>query len=360
MGDPRVLERIAAWQAAGLIDMETAEQLRAAEAAVASERPDTPAPSAGVASWVRFSVTDLFAYLGGGFLLAAYYWGVSKVVGETWEDGTGWAMGIGIAAAVLLAVGYVGRERDDLVGRAAGPLLLVGGLQVFFAISFLSIDIPSAANMTAVVATLVWLASAFLSRRALASLPTQIGFLAAVVSFAYAIAGWLGPIVFGPGLSAARGVAFIAWMLATAVAVAFFAEREAHGSGADAGAGRRAALSRFWAGMTAVIATSMGSFGLYGDVHERELPSWIGAGILLAVSGLLVVLALRRNATSYLIPAGLGIVIGLSDLNAQYVVADLGLGLALLLEGVALLGVGYGTELLRRRLARRREMSLLS
>lgn len=364
MGDPRVLERIGAWQAAGIIDADMAERLRAAEATAAVEAPVLPVPSSGLGSWLRFSVTDLFAYLGVGFLLAAYYWGVSKVVGATWEDGTGWAMGVGIAAAVFLVVGYLGRERDDLVGRAAGPLLLVGGFQIFFAVTFLFVDIPSAALLTTVAATLVWVGAAMLARRALASLPTQVGLLAAIVSLAWAVSGWVGPILFGTpeyrnvagyvaGPNAARAVAFIAWMLATAAAVGFIAEGEAHGSQADAGAGRRASLSRFWAGMTAVIGTSMGMIGLYRGFQERELPSFIGVGILLAVSGLLVVLALRRNATSYLIPAGLGVVIGLTDLNGQYVAADLGLGPALLLEGVALLGVGYGTELMRRRLARR-------
>src|SRR3972149_4502690 len=105
MGDPQVLERIAAWEAAGPIEPEPAGRLRAAEAAAESAAPSTRAVGAGVASWFRFSVAELFGYLGIGFLMAAYYWGVSQVAGETWEDGTGWAIGTGLAAIVYLVAG---------------------------------------------------------------------------------------------------------------------------------------------------------------------------------------------------------------------------------------------------------------
>jgi hypothetical protein len=363
MGDPQVLERIAAWQAAGLIESETAERLRAAEAAVESAAPSSRGVGAGVASWFRFSVAELFGYLGIGFLMAAYYWGVSQVVGETWEHGTGWAIGTGLAAAVYLVAGYFVRDRDDAVGRAAGPLLLVGGLQVFVAVTFLFQDIPSASDVAPVVATLVWLATALLARRALAALPTQSGLLAAIVSFAWAVAGWVGPIVFGrPAFeydasdayaNPLPAIAFIAWMLGAAGVVGFLGEREARQSAEEPGAARRAALTRFWAGMTAVIGTGMGVVGQVPGVYGRDLEPFAGDAVLILVAGALVALAMRLNATSYLIPAGLGVIIALTDLNASYIADVLGQGPALLIEGIALLGAGYGTELMRRRLARR-------
>jgi len=364
MGDPQVLERIAAWEAAGLIEPETAERLRAAEAAVESAAPSTRAVGAGVASWFRFSVAELFGYLGIGFLMAAYYWGVSQVAGETWEDGTGWAIGTGLAAIVYLVAGYVLRDRDDAVGRAAGPLLLIGGVQVFVAVTFLFQDIPSAGEVSAVVATLVWLAAALLARRALAALPTQSGLLAAIVSFAWAVAGWVGPIVFGRPIfdydagdayaNPLRPIAFIAWMLGTAAVVGLLGEREEGASTEDPGAGRRAAVTRFWAGLTAVIGTGLGVVGQVPGFYGRDLEPFVGDAILVFVAGALVALAMRLNATSYLIPAGLGVIIALTDLNASYIADELGQGPALLIEGIALLGAGYGTELVRRRLARRR------
>jgi hypothetical protein len=366
MGDPQVLERIAAWEAAGLIESETAERLRAAEAAVESAEPNSRAVGAGVASWFRFNVAELFGYLGIGFLMAAYYWGVSKVVGETWEHGTGWAIGTGLAAIVYVVAGYVARDRDDAAGRAAGPLLLVGGFQVFVAVMFLFQDIPSASDIAPVVATLVWLAAALLARRALAALPTQSGLLAAIVSFAWAVAGWVGPIVFGRTIfeygavdaqaNLLRPIVFIAWMLGTAGVVGFLGEREARQVAEDPGAGRRAALTRFWAAMTAVIGTAFGVVGQAPGFYGRDLEPFVGDAILVLVACALVALAMRLHATSYLLPAGLGVVVALTDLNGQYVADELGLGPALLLEGVALLAVGYGTELMRRRLARRRSI----
>lgn len=364
MADPQVLEKIAAWEAAGLIEPETAERLRAAEAAVESAAPSSRAVGAGVASWFRFSVAELFGYIGVGFLMAAYYWGVSQVVGETWEHGTGWAIGTGLAAIVYLVAGYVVRDRDDAVGRAAGPLLLVGGLQVFVAVTFLFQDVPSASDVAPVVATLVWLAAALVARRTLAALLTQSGLLAAIVSFAWAVAGWVGPIVFGspdygyPATDAyanpLRPIVFIAWMLATAAVVGRLGEGEARASDTDPGAGRRATLTRFWAGMTAVIGTGFGVLGQYPGFYGRELEPFVGDAILFVVCGGLVALAMRLNATSYLIPAGLGVIIALTDLNGSYIADEFGQGPALLVEGIALLGAGYGTELVRRRLARRR------
>ena len=76
MPEPRVLERIDAWQAAGLIDEPTAERLRAAENAAATA-PDAGRGNSMQAASAMFgppvSIVELFAYVGAGFLVAAWH-----------------------------------------------------------------------------------------------------------------------------------------------------------------------------------------------------------------------------------------------------------------------------------------------
>ncbi len=72
-------EHIAGWEAAGLLDQVTADRLRAAEAAQPEPSAETP-PAPGIATVSAASrmfgpsvqVPEVFGYLGGGFLLAAW------------------------------------------------------------------------------------------------------------------------------------------------------------------------------------------------------------------------------------------------------------------------------------------------
>jgi len=86
MPDQRVVERIDAWAAAGLIDEETASRLRAAEAEADAEAPAESAlvdahgvggaPTRSAAATVfgpAVTIGELFAYVGAGFLLAAWH-----------------------------------------------------------------------------------------------------------------------------------------------------------------------------------------------------------------------------------------------------------------------------------------------
>ena len=95
-----VLERIAGWESAGLIDAATAERLRAAE--IASDAHDGPpaAPSrAGVASSFfgpPVSIVEAFSYLGVAFVLAAWSVLIGRLNGEaagsttTGSSSSGW------------------------------------------------------------------------------------------------------------------------------------------------------------------------------------------------------------------------------------------------------------------------------
>jgi len=76
MGDARVIERIEAWEAIGLIDHETADRLRSAERATPGL--ELPGPVRGPSAVAAFfgpavTVAELFAYIGAGFVLAAWH-----------------------------------------------------------------------------------------------------------------------------------------------------------------------------------------------------------------------------------------------------------------------------------------------
>jgi len=100
--------------------------------------------------------------------------------------------------------------------------------------------------------------------------------------------------------------------------------------------------------MTAVLGT-LNAVG-QGNGFDRVIPVWLGDLAVLAVALVLIVIAFRRNATAYLVPAAIGVIGALSDLNATYVADRTGVGVALLLEGLILIGVGFVADRLRRRL----------
>ena len=118
-----VLERIAAWQAAGLIDTDTAVRLRAAEAED-GETPSTPEgrdkPST-VAQIVGPSVTigEMFAYPGGAFILGAFDAFLTRMAGFDADGGVGLAVGFGVVALVLVAIGRFMAQGDARQRRAA-------------------------------------------------------------------------------------------------------------------------------------------------------------------------------------------------------------------------------------------------
>jgi hypothetical protein len=150
-------------------------------------------------------------------------------------------------------------------------------------------------------------------------------------------------------------VTTLAWWILWAGGFGLIALREARRSaslsaseGERANTNARANLTRFVAGMTAVLGTFTAA--AQGNPFDRVLPVWLGDLAVLAVAWVLIVIAFRRNAIAYLVPAAIGVIGALSDLNATYVASQTGVGLALLLEGVILIGVGFIADRLRRRL----------
>ena len=77
---------------------------------------------------------------------------------------------------------------------------------------------------------------------------------------------------------------------------------------------------------------------------------WIGDLALLVLSAILVERAFRRDATSFIYAAALGLMIALTDFNLTYLSGST--EVALLIEGLILLAVGVVADRLRRRIGR--------
>ncbi len=376
------LEHIAGWEAAGLIDRPTANRLRAAgDPALISHGPTAattgltarPAsiaqPRSAVSAMFGPSVTisEVFSYLGGAFLLAAW----SSFMGRT--NGTGDSGGVLgvmalIAAVVLCGMGLRLMRGGERASRASGvAFLLVATYAAAAAAAFgdaAGLDWPA----NAVVASGVGLGVAIALRIVHPSMLTQVGVLAGLTALAASTLALLQvtffPQDFSPetGLPTATGpdplflvVASAAWWLVTAVLIALIGLREARIAERDSDlrAGRRAAISRLWAGLAAVIGLATAvtrSATLANGEYGRVVEPWVGDLALLALSAILVERAFRRDATSFIYAAALGLLIALTDFNLTYLSNST--EVALLIEGLILLAVGVAADRLRRRIGR--------
>ena len=100
-------------------------------------------------------------------------------------------------------------------------------------------------------------------------------------------------------------------------------------------------------GLAQAVTRSAGSAnGEYGRVVEP----WIGDLALVVLSAILVERAFRRDATSFIYAAALGLMIALTDFNLTYLSGST--EVALLIEGLILLAVGVVADRLRRRIGR--------
>ena len=365
-------EHIAGWEAAGLIDRETADRLRAASEAEVRRTPaiDTTArPRSAAAALFGPSVTisEVFAYLGGAFLLAAWTSFMSR------SDGPNGDPGVVLGAMALLAAGVLGVFGLRLMGggerasRASGvAFLLVSTYVATAAAAFANaagFDWPA----VGVIASAAGSASAIAVRVVHPAVLTQVGVLAGLSGLGVSALALLQVTLFPEDLSPDTGiptstgpdplllvVATAAFWLATAVGIALIGLREARIADRDddPGAGRRAAISRFWAGIVAVlglsqaISRSVYTNGEYGRVVEP----WIGDLALVVLSVVLVERAFRRDATSFIYAAALGLMIALTDFNLTYLSGST--EVALLIEGLILLAVGVVADRLRRRIGR--------
>lgn len=270
-----------------------------------------------------------------------------------------------VAAVVLVGFGLRMRGGSERTSRAAGVAFLlaatyVGGAVTAFAI-FAGLDWPA----IGVIGSGAALATAVALRVIHPSVLTQVGVLTWVTAFSVAILQFLQVTIFPEDFSNETGLpnltgpdpmilvlASAAWWLTTAVIIGLVGLREAR-SGEhdhDPGPARRAAVSRFWAGLTAVIglATAVSrSIYLGNGEYGRVLEPWVGDLALLVLSAVLIERAFRRDATAYIYAAAIGLIVALTDFNVSYLSDST--EVALLIEGLILLGVGVAADRLRRR-----------
>jgi len=311
-------------------------------------------------------IAEAFGYLGGAFLLAAWFaWVANR---STQADDPGWVIGIGASVAAL-GMGILGvalNRADERGRRAAGVAFLVGlasvGTAAFTFASKAGLDGPDAA----VVASATTLAFAIACRAFQPALLTQLGLLAALTTLASALLSWFEQTVAPNRATIADGVLLsspdpiilvlgsAALWLSVAVVIGLLALVESGaGEGSDATEGRRASLSRFWAGMVAVLglasAISRSEYRTTTD-YGRVLAPWVGDLGLLILAAVLIERAFRREASAYVYAAALGLIIALCDLNVSYLTT--GIESALLVEGLILLAAGIAADRLRRQIGR--------
>jgi hypothetical protein len=378
MGDARVLERIEAWEAIGLIDHETADRLRSAERAAPGL--ELPGPARGPSVVAAFfgpavTVAELFAYIGAAFVLAAWH---TILAAYAFRDSGSGVSGPVIAfllaqyaipAIVFSIAGLFATGGSDRQRRFAGVAFGFATWHIFQTVQVglqpsqgilqngLNWDPAGAlAAVAAVVAALVY-------RRVHPAVLTQITLLGAVAFLAWRLlqvvdGQWYGPSVgilgsVDPALAGARAGLMIVWWLAAALLFGLVAryERRRAAAAPDLGEGaaaRRATVSAWAAGLTAIAGTATAV--MQPSDNGRAIEPWLGDVAILVVAFLLLAIAFRRGAGAYLYPGALGLIVALTDLNSRYVAEQVGIGVALLVEGVILLGAGLFAERLRRRL----------
>jgi hypothetical protein len=368
MAASNVLERIDAWQAAGLIDDATAERLRAAESAATvtpDGRPDNPLQAASAMFGPPVSIAELFAYVGTGFLLAAWHVLAPNAdfsqPANLVDQSIRWL----VPAVAFAIIGLIGRGGSPRLGRAAGVAFAIATIHAYGLFEgVLRPGYPDVAEV-AVAGLTVLVAASF--RRLQPSVLTQLTLVGALLLLAAVSFRWLSGVVFGVDTydrpspeTTARALMTMAYWLIVALVLGLLARLEwrigddappSTNPDEDARA-RRGRITRLIAGLTAVFAVTAGA--MVSGSEGRALPAWLGDLAILAVSGILLAIAIRFGALAYLLPAALGLIVALTDLNSQYVVERTGIGAALVVEGLILMGTGLVAERLRRVMARRR------
>jgi hypothetical protein len=369
-----ILDRIAAWQAAGLIDPETAIRLRSDEAdrddAPVAEGDSVPEARQGPSTIAQIfgpSVTigEMFAYLGGAFILGAFDAFMTRLAGFNAEGGVGLAIGYGFAAIVLIAIGRFLAPGGARERRAAGVLFAVAvghvaaagfALTAAFSMEFWIGGVVVAAWATVFAVGL---------RIYLPALTTQFTLLASLTGLAAALLSLVEHLVVPETVISDTGVvvpnggpspllilvATALWWLVVGALLGILGLVEAR-SGDDPATGRRAAMTRLWAGITAVAglasAVSQSAYDPETGEWGRVLEPWIGDFALIVLAVILVERAFRRGAGAFVYAAALALVIALTDFNFSYLSDSTEVGL--LIEGLILLAAGFGVGKLRQRI----------
>jgi hypothetical protein len=362
-----VLERIAAWQADGLIDAATADRLRAAEAetatSLAEDSPRTRTPVGAASSFFgpAPTIVEAFVYLGAGFFVGAWSAFLARIAGESADRSAIMTAGSALAVAVLFGLGLVLRTGDARRRRGAGVAFLTATIGAAFAAEFLGQVLKLESRpVAAIVDAGAAVALAIVGRRLLPAVTTQLALLGSLTGLAAAVFKLLEPIETFPVDCCETYVPPIAdpirlvlvpaigWLI-VALGLGLLGLAEAR-SGSDP-AGRRAAVTRFWAGLLAVIGVATAVFrqGYIGqDVYGRVIAPWMAEVVLFVLAAILLERALRRDSAAFVVAGAIALVAALTDFNFTYLSSSTDIGL--LIEGAILLAVGFGADRLRRRL----------
>jgi hypothetical protein len=365
MGDAHVMERIAAWEEAGLIDAGMAARLRAAEADTPEDAGRrNPMAAAAALFGPPVTIAEMFGYLGTGFVLAAWYALVSRIAGTAGGGDVIWVLGHGLVAIAFTLLAAVLLRGSARTRRAAGAAFLVAAGATTAGLNAAGDALTNLEpQVLLVVGAAGGLAAAAVFRKVHPALLTQLGLLAGITTLAWTIQQWVERALYpldqfgegtGPGPDPiVRVVLMAGWWLLVAVAVGLIGRREAASGTIDAD--RRAAMSRAWAGFLAVVgvtgAVLISRYDPSTFESQRVLEPVVGDLLILVVGAILLERAFRREASAFVFPAALGAIIALSDLNASYLAKATSTEVALLVEGVILLVAGFGFERLRRRVA---------
>ena len=309
------------------------------------------------------SIVEAFAYLGAGFFIGAWSAFVVRIAGESPDRAAILTGGSVLAVAVLFGLGLVLRRGDARRRRGAGVAFLAATIGA--AVTAESLGALLHLEYRPVVMILdasAAVAVALVARRLLPALTTQVALLGALTGLAAAVFKLLEPVETFPADCCIDYVPpigdpirlvvlpAIGWLV-VALGFGLMALRETRDPSAPAH--RRATLTRFWAGLLAVIGVGSSVFrqGYLGlEQYGRLIPPWMGEAALLVLGAILLERALRRDSAAFVVAGALALVTALTDFNFTYLSNSTDVGL--LIEGAILLAVGFGADRLRRRLGR--------
>jgi hypothetical protein len=360
MSDPAV--HIAAWEAEGLIDASLAERLRQAGRPAPAVGSSSSPSSIGSFFGPSPTIGELFGYLGVAFLIGAWTAFLVRVAGSN-NHSPILGAGTALAAAVMIGLGVRLMGGDARQRRAAGvsfvaaTALAAGAAE--FVILLMSIGGTTMGGLIVAGAAAVVAASL---RWTLPAVTTQIGLLGSLTGLAAATLSVLQE-AFDPPFDGFNGndpdplwlvlVSGAAWLL-VALGLGVLGLREARAAAVDPPAARRAIVTRFWAGLVAVIGltTSLTRTGVTSEDggYGRLLEPWIADVAILVLVAVLVERAFRRDTTVFIVAAAIALIAALTDFNFTYLSQSTDVGL--LIEGAILLSVGFVGDRLRRRMDR--------
>jgi hypothetical protein len=361
-----ILDRISAWERSGVIDHELADRLRAIETvaaadgppasgAVAQHAPPVPAPRARSSAFIL----EFFVYLGGLFVLLAWYaWFFNEMPDSELARSRGIAVATFVPALLLGAAGWVLAERPDERQRRAAAIAFVAAVPNTGAAAWALLQVvgiaPDGGAAPAAAGAAVALALAAVARVRRPSAITQAALLGAWGVFALLLASWVEASLWQPAYDPQWGdvidrssdeqvlwnvVRLGWWWLVAAIPAIVMVRRPDRGPGHET----RDAVSRIGIGTIAILGSASAALATYDwsspQGGEPIFGPWLAAAIMVGVGAVFVVAARVSGSRIHLVTAGVAILVALTYLNVELVVDAVGAPMALLVEGLILLGI---------------------